>query len=110
EARTLWLDIRDRLLPNDSSLYLQIASASPDFDAAALDEMGVRLVFKPREEALIEHVADRLEQVQDNHANLVEEQPNNRLLPVYERFDRDISDLLRVAPDHATARLYWNEQ
>lgn len=110
EARTLWLDIRDRLLPNDSSLYLQIASASPDFDAAALDGMGVRLVFKPREAALIEHVADRLEQVQDNHANLVEEQPNNRLLPVYERFDRDISDLLRVAPDHATARLYWNEQ
>jgi len=110
EARTLWLDIRDRFLPNDRSLYLQIASASPGFDAAALDGMNIRLVFKPREEALAEHVADRLEQVQGNLAHFVEEQPNNRLLPVYERFDRDITDLLRVDPDNAAARIYWNEQ
>jgi len=110
EARTLWLDIRDRMLPNDRSLYLQVASASPDFDAAKLDGMKIRLVFKPREEALAEHVADRLEQVQGNLAHFVEEQPNNRLLPVYERFDRDITDLLRVDPDNTTARIYWNEQ
>lgn len=110
EARTLWLDIRDRLLPNDRSLYLQIASASPDFDAAALDGARIRLVFKPREEAMAEHVADREEQVRGNLAHFVEEQPNNRLLPVYERFDRDITDLLRVDPDNAVGRIYWNEQ
>ena len=110
EARSLWLDTRDRMLPNDRSLYLQIASASPDFDGAALDGMKIRLVFKPREQAVVEHIADRTEQVQGNLAQFVEEQPNNRLLPVYERFDRDITDLLRIDPDNETGRIYWNEQ
>jgi hypothetical protein len=30
EARTLWLDLRDRILTGDS-LYLTVASAAPDF-------------------------------------------------------------------------------
>ncbi|WP_426051853.1 LamG-like jellyroll fold domain-containing protein [Brevundimonas sp. SL161] len=110
EARTLWLDTRDRILPNDRSLYMTVASASPDFGAASLDGMGVRLVFKPRAEAAVEHVADRERQVSANAAWFVEEQPNNRLLPVYERFDRDIADLLRVDPDNVVGRLYWAEQ
>jgi hypothetical protein len=110
EARTLWLDTRDRMLPNDRSLYLTLASASPDFNARSLNGMKVRLVFKPREQAMAEHVADREEQVKANLAWFVEEQPNNRLLPVYERFDRDVTDLLRVDPDNVTARIYWNEQ
>jgi hypothetical protein len=110
EARTLWLDTRDRLLPNDRSLYLTVASASPDFGARSLNGMKVRLVFKPREQAMAEHVADREEQVKANLAWFVEEQPNNRLLPVYERFDREVTDLLRVDPDNVTARIYWNEQ
>ncbi|MFJ6024636.1 LamG-like jellyroll fold domain-containing protein [Brevundimonas sp. NPDC092305] len=110
EARTIWLDTRDRILPEGRSLYLQMAGAGQDFNAAALDGARIRLVFKPREEAAVQHVADRLEQVKGNLAFFVEEQPNNRLLPVYERFDRDITDLLRVDPDNQTARVYWNEQ
>ena len=110
EARTLWLDTRDRILPNDRSLYLTVASASPDFGPASLDGMGVRLVFKPREQALVQHIADREEQVKANLAWFVEEQPNNHLLPVYERFSRDVGDLFRVDPDNLTARIYWNEQ
>ena len=47
EARTLWLDLRDRILTDDS-LYLTIASAAPDFDAASLKGMNIRLVFKDR--------------------------------------------------------------
>lgn len=110
EARTLWLDTRDRILPNDRSLYITVASASPDFGADSLNGMGVRLVFKPREQAVVEHIADRAEQVRANVAWFVEEQPNNRLLPIYDRFDRDIADLLRVDPDNETGRLYWAEQ
>lgn len=110
EARTLWLDTRDRFLPNDRSLYLTVASAAPDFDAASLNGMKIRLVFKPREQAIAEHVADREEQIKANLAWFVEEQPNNRLLPVYERFDREVTDLLRIDPDNVTARIYWNEQ
>src|SRR5262249_1558917 len=44
EARTLWLDTRDRLLPAAKSLYLTIAGAGGDFSAKSLDGMKVRLV------------------------------------------------------------------
>jgi hypothetical protein len=37
EARTLWLDLRDRILPDGKGLYLTLAGAGPDFGAAALD-------------------------------------------------------------------------
>ena len=40
---TLWLDTRDRILQNDKSLYITIASASPEFGAHALEGMHVRL-------------------------------------------------------------------
>src|SRR3546814_6553019 len=58
EARTLWLDLRDRILSNDS-LYLSIASGAPGFDARAIDGTSIRLVFKDRAAALPEHIADR---------------------------------------------------
>jgi hypothetical protein len=110
EARTVWLDTRDRILPNDRSLYLTLAGAGGDFDAAALDGTRIRLVFKDRKEAAKEHVADRFEQVRGNLAWFVEEQPNNRRLAVFERFDREATDLLRVDPDNMLGRIYWNEQ
>ncbi|HYE53062.1 MAG TPA: LamG-like jellyroll fold domain-containing protein [Azospirillaceae bacterium] len=110
EARTLWLDTRDRFLPNDRSLYLSIASAAPDFTGASLDGAKVRLVFKPSAEAKTEHVADRFQQVRDNLGFFVEEQPNNHLLPIYERYWRDVSDLLRIDPGHTQGRAYWAEQ
>lgn len=106
EARTLWLDLRDRLLPNDS-LYLTIASAAPDFDATALNRARIRLVFKPRAVALPEHVADRMAQVKDNWGFLVEEHTASKRAGLYQRLFADISDLLRVDPDNARARTYW---
>jgi hypothetical protein len=109
EAHTLWLDIRDRLLPNGKSLYLTIASASAEFGPAALEGMHLRLIFKPWKDALPEHVSDRLTQVRDNYANLVEESVNSRKLNIYNRFDADITDLLRVDPDNDLGRKYWNE-
>ncbi len=110
EARTVWLDTRDRILPNDRSLYLTLAGAGGDFDAAALDGTRIRLVFKDRKDAAKEHVADRFEEVRANLAWFVEEQPNNRRLAVFERFDREATDLLRVDPDNTLGRIYWNEQ
>ncbi len=106
EARTLWLDLRDRVLP-DASLYLTIASAAPDFAAQSLDGMKIRLVFKPRAEALREHVADRFAQVKDNWAFLVEEHTASKRAGLYRRLFADISDLLRVDPDNKEARAYW---
>lgn len=105
---TLWLDTRDRILQNGKSLYITIASASPEFGTKALG-MHVRLIFKRYEDAVPEHVADRLTQVRDNYANLVEESVNSRKLNIYNRFDADISDLLRVDPNNDLGRKYWNE-
>ena len=106
EARTLWLDLRDRILTNDS-FYLTIASASPDFDARSVDGMHVRLVFKDRAAALKEHIADRFNQVKDNWAFLVEEHTASDRESLYRRLYGDITDLLRVDPDNIEARRYW---
>ena len=106
EARTLWLDLRDRILSNDG-LFLTIASAAPDFDAQSLDGAKIRLVFKPRREAVAEHVADRFNQVRDNWGFLVEEHTASKREALYRRVFADISDLLRVDPDHVQGRAYW---
>ena len=106
-AHTIWFDTRDRVLPNDRPLYLTIASASPEFDAADLEGAAVRLVFKPLKEAAREHVADRFTQVRDNYAQLLEERPNTRRLDLYSRLEGDLTDLLRVDPEHVLGRAYW---
>ncbi len=109
EPHTLWLDVRDRILPSGKSLYLTLASASPQFSAASLEGMRIRMIFKPYEDALREHIADRLTQVRDNYSNMVEESVNSRKLNLFNRFDADITDLLRVDPDNDLGRKYWNE-
>lgn len=106
EARTLWLDLRDRILPDDS-LYVTIASGAADFDAEALNGTRLRLIFKPRSAALKEHVADRFTQVKDNWGFLVEEHTASKRQALYARLFADISDLLRVDPDNVRARAYW---
>uniref|UniRef100_UPI0035CA2D09 LamG-like jellyroll fold domain-containing protein n=1 Tax=uncultured Sphingomonas sp. TaxID=158754 RepID=UPI0035CA2D09 len=106
EARTMWLDLRDRILSNDS-LYISIASGEPSFDAAALDGARIRLVFKDRAAALPEHVADRLNQVKDNWGFLVEEHTASKREALYARVFGDITDLLRVDPDNVAAHQYW---
>ncbi len=109
EARTVFLDTRDRVLDDDHSLYLTVTSAAPDFGAQSLDGMGVRLIFKTRDAARPEHVADRLIQVQDSYGFLVEERQITRDLALFDRFYRDLTDLLRVDPDNVEGRAYWSE-
>ncbi|TFW31725.1 LamG-like jellyroll fold domain-containing protein [Massilia horti] len=110
EARTLWLDTRDLMLPPTGNLMLTISAAGGGFDAASLDGMRVRLVFKPAEEAKKEHIADRLEQARDNLAFLVEENPNIRPYTMWHRFELDVSDVLRIDPSNEFARALWNEK
>lgn len=107
EARRLWLDTRDRLLPNGKSLYLTIAAAGGDFGPASLDGAKISLVFKPRQAAIAEHVADRFSQIRDNTAFFIEEHTNTKNLPLFARFVDDITDLFRADPDHYLARTYW---
>ena len=105
--QTLWLDLRDRILPNDKSLYITLASSSMDFGPAVLNHAMVRLIFKPYEEAKKEHVLDRFTQVRDEYANLVEETTSTRKLNMFTRFDTDMTDLLRVDPQNDLGRKYW---
>ncbi|KAK0351291.1 hypothetical protein LTR94_025519, partial [Friedmanniomyces endolithicus] len=109
EARTLWLDTRDRILPSGKGLYFTIASSNPDFGPKVLDGAKVALVFKSRQEARIEHEQDRFEQIRDNYGFLVEERQHTRNLGLFNRFYEDLSDLLRVNPDHEGAMRYWAE-
>ena len=107
EARTIWLDTRDRILPEGKALYLTIAGAGADFRAASLEGARVRLVFKPRAEAAKEHELDRFTQARDSYAMLIEERPNNARLNLYNRFAADVNDLLRVNPNHRLGQTYW---
>jgi hypothetical protein len=106
QPRTIWLDLRDRILSKDS-MYLTIASAAPDFAAGALNGTKLRLVFKDRAAALPEHIADRFNQVKDNWGFLVEEHTASKRATLYARLFADISDLLRVDPDNVQGRAYW---
>jgi hypothetical protein len=107
QKKTLWMDTRDRILPNGKSLYITIAGAGADFGPASLEGAQIRLVFKPREDASPEHELDRFTQVRDNYAHLVEEYPNSRRLKLYARFEADCADLLRINPNHYPGLNYW---
>ena len=108
EARTIWMDTRDRILPNGESLYLTIAGAGGDFVPELLDGARLRLIFKDRKEASVEHELDRFTQIVDNWGNICECGPNTKKLRMYDRFLRDTTDLLRVNPDHEQGRYYWS--
>lgn len=107
EARTLWLDTRDRILPEGKAIYLSIAGAGTDFGPAALEGTRVRLIFKPRAEAVKEHEIDRFTQARDSYAMLIEEHTNNPKLSLYNRFAADVTDVLRVNPNNWVAQTYW---
>jgi len=107
EGRTIWLDTRDRILPTGLALYLTIAAAGEDFGPASLEGTRVRLIFKPRAEAVKEHEIDRFTQARDSYAMLIEEHTNNPRLNLYNRFAADINDVLRVNPNNWLAQTYW---
>ena len=107
EARTLWLDTRDRILPAGKPLYLTIAGAGADFGAASLAGARIRLIFKPRAAARREHEEDRFTQLRDSYAMLVEEHSDSPKFDLYNRFAGDVADLLRVNPQHWLAQAYW---
>ena len=107
ESRILWIDLRDRILPDDKPLYLTMAGGE-DIDASVLGGMRIDLIFKDRDAASAEHIADRFAQVRDCYAMIVEESTSTRRLAKYRQFEADINDLLKVAPDHELGRKYWH--
>ena len=106
EAKTLWLDLRDRILPPGKGIWISIAGAGADFGPGSLEGAKLRLVFKPREAARPEHELDRFTQVRDCYAMLVEEHPHSPKLNLWNRFEADLTDLMRVNPNHYPGRNY----
>jgi hypothetical protein len=106
EAKTLWLDVRDRILPAGKPFYLTIASAGGDFNASMLEGTQIRIVFKAKDAAKPEHEIDRFTQARDSYAMLVEEHPRSPKLNLWNRFEADINDLMRVNPNHNPGRNY----
>ena len=107
EKKTLWLDLRDRILPKGKGLYLTLSGAGADFGAASLVGTNVRVIFKSKAAALPEHEIDRFTQAKDTYAMLVEEHPFGPKYDTWNRFQADITDLLRVNPNHYPGRNYW---
>ncbi|MEX2045001.1 MAG: hypothetical protein WD941_06580, partial [Opitutus sp.] len=106
EALTLWLDLRDRFLPPGKPLHLTLAASAGDERQFTLQGAKLRLVFKPRETARVEHELDRFTQLRDSYAMLVEEHPRDPRLDLWNRFKADLDDLLRVNPEHTRGREY----
>ena len=106
DARTLWLDLRDRILPEDKPLYIRISSGSRDFSADKLQGTRIDLIFKDFDLAKEEHVTDRFNQVRDNYGTLAEEATASRRFLKFRRFENDLTDLLKVEPTHPLGLRY----
>lgn len=107
EAKTLWLDIRDRIIPAGKPIYLTISCSSQRFDTHCLEGAEVSVYFKPREQARVEHEADRFTQVRDVYGMVSEERPRDERFKLWNRFKADISDLMSVNPNHIHGSYYY---
>lgn len=109
-SKTLWLDLRDRCLPENKCLYLTIACSDPAFGTAQMENASLTLVYKSAADAKAEHLEDRFTQVRDVYAHLVEEQPGLPQFDMYNRFMADITDLLRIDPKHQLGQFYYYDK
>ena len=101
------MDTRDRILPEKRALYITIAVSYPKAGGVMMNSLKVRKVFKSAEDAKAEHVADRFTQVRDLGGHLTEESPYDERYYTWERFQRDVLDLLKVDPKHNPGRNYY---
>ncbi len=109
ERPVLWFDTRDRILPKGRCLYLILSCSSAAFTPALLEGASLRLVMKPAAEALKEHIPDRVTQVRDNYANILEEGPRHKEFDMFNRLYADLMDVLEYDPENEIARFYYND-
>lgn len=109
EKPILWFDTRDRILPKNRCLYIMIACSNAGFTPEALEGASLRLVMKPAKDALEEHISDRITQVRDNYANILEEGPRHKEFDMFNRLYADLMDVLEYDPENEIARFYYND-
>lgn len=109
QGYNLWCDTRDRILPEDRCLYITLAF-DKWVDIGRLESgLKIRTIYKEAREAKAEHVADRFIQVRDVFGHLMEERPAQKEFNLYNRFRRDIEDLMRIDPKHIPGQYYRYE-
>lgn len=106
----LWMDTRDRILPKDRCLYITVACGDSGFGLSQLLGWKFTLVYKSSESARAEHCADRFTQIRDLYGHMVEEAPNRPVYNMFNRFSRDVEDLMRIDPDHIPGKYYQYEK
>ena len=110
EAHTLWLDLRDRILPNEQGPVPDASPApAPDFGAGVARRRrgppGLQGA-QGRRSPSTRSIASR--RCATTTRTLVEESPRTRRLNLFNRVrDATSTDLLRVDPDHVLGRQYW---
>lgn len=102
----LWLDTRDRVLPEGRCLYLTVAVSDAEAAKRMMETLQIRTVFKSAKKAKEEHCADRFVQVKDIVGHLTEETPLLKEYATYNRFKADVLDLLKVDPEHKLGKQY----
>ena len=101
----IWLDLRDRVLRESGCFHITFASTSPLL--AALSQAKLHIVTKPLAQARAEHIQDRFLQIRDHFSNMIEERPKTKEFNAFNRFYEDITDLLRIDPNHQQAKEYY---
>lgn len=104
--QTLWIDTRDRLLPEGKALYISIAGAGYGLTPEALKGTKVRLIYKTKENAVAENEIDRFTQIRDLWAHTSEERPMSPRLNLYNRFVADQGDLMKANPNSWLGKAY----
>lgn len=102
EEKTLWLDMRDMILPDTEPLLITLEGAPAD----ELALMSFSLVFKDRDLCIKEHVEDRFAMVRDCYSSLYSDSLIPEHTEKYLQIENDINDLLRVDPSNVVARQY----
>lgn len=103
---TLWIDTRDRLLPENSALYISIAGAGYGLNSKTLTNTKIRLVYKLKKQAKEEHLTDRITQLRDVYGFIIEERMTDPRLNLYNRFVADQADVLKADPDNFLGKAY----
>ena len=68
--------------------------------------MPIKLIYKEKEHAVDEHMADRITQLRDIYGFIIEERMIDPRLNLYNRFAADHADILKADPDNFLAQAY----
>ncbi|GEM_PF-7005044 len=104
EPKKIWFDLRDRILPDNRILYITFTASAADFKSDLLQNMLVKLYFKPLKEALVEHIEDRTREVLNELSLILTERHPDPSELTFRRLFLSSADVLRYDPGNAAVK------